>query len=76
MENLVIKIAEQVPNLGILGFIVYLFLSHLAKRDETIKELHREHVDERQKTRDVVQENTDSNKELIRVIGEYTRKNK
>jgi hypothetical protein len=68
MENLVVKIAEQVPNLGILGLIVYFFLSHLARRDEVLRDLHKEHIDERQKTRDVVKENTDSNKELIRVI--------
>ncbi len=68
MENLIVKIAEQVPNLGILGLIVYFFLSHLAKRDEVLRDFHREHIDERQKTREVVKENTDSNKELIRVI--------
>lgn len=73
MENLIVKIAEQVPNLGILGVIVYLFLVHITRRDEVIRDLHKEHIDERQKTRDVVQENTDSNRELIRVISEINK---
>lgn len=73
MENLIVKIAEQVPNLGILGVIVYLFLVHITRRDDVIRDLHKEHIDERQKTRDVVQENTDSNRELIRVISEINK---
>ena len=75
MENLFAKIAEQVPNLGILGVIVYLFLVHISRRDDVIRDLHKEHIDERQKTRDVVQENTDSNRELIKAITEI-HKNK
>lgn len=75
MENFVAKIAEQVPNLGILGVIVYLFLVHISRRDDVIRDLHKEHIDERQKTRDVVQENTDSNRELIKAITEI-HKNK
>lgn len=73
MENLFAKIAEQVPNLGILGVIVYLFLVHISRRDEVIRDLHKEHIDERQKTRDVVQENTDSNRELIKAITQINK---
>lgn len=68
MDNIIIEVAKQVPNLGALVILVWFFLSHTAKRDEVLRDLHKEHLDERYQSRLVIKENTDSNKELIRVI--------
>ena len=51
MEQLITELAKQVPNLGMLGVIVWVFLRHLEARDkenrELLRDLHEEHIEER-----------------------------
>lgn len=58
METLVSEVIKQVPSLGVLCFIVYVFLRHMEKRDAVIKEIHEEHLNERRETRTSVDNNT------------------
>lgn len=74
MEQLIIKSLEQAPVLTVLAIIVWLFLKVgqriLVQHAEDMRGLHQEHIDERTQMRLVIKENTDSNRELIRVIHE------
>lgn len=67
MENLIIELAKQVPNLGILGVIVWVFLRHLETRDkayrDVMQELHEEHIEERILSRQ-------SREEMTKVLSE------
>lgn len=58
MENMITEIAKQVPSLGVLAFIVIVFLRHMERRDAVIKEIHAEHMLERKETRAAVDANT------------------
>ena len=39
MDEFLIEVGKQVPNLGALIFLVRWFLSHLANRDATLREI-------------------------------------
>lgn len=77
MENLITELAKQVPNLGILGVIVWVFLKHLETRDkenrDMNKELHKEHIEERVLSRRSREEMTQVLSELKDTIRETIR---
>jgi len=56
-----VQIAKQVPSLGVLVFIVWVFLKHNEKRDDAIKEMHKEHMEARNETRQCIRENSACN---------------
>ena len=76
MEAILIETAKQVPNLAILGFIVWIFLSHLAKRDkdfnDNVKFIHDEHIANRNAAQVIIKENTDSNRAVVKAMAEFT----
>ena len=76
MEKLLEKIAEQVPNLAMLGFIVYMFLKHLAIRDNdfnsAMKALHEDHIASGAISQQIIKENTDSNRAVVKAVAELT----
>jgi len=45
IEELVIGIAKQTPALAVLGYIVWIFLRHMASRDETQRDVQREGIE-------------------------------
>lgn len=51
MEQLLTKAAEQVPNLAVLSFIVWMFLKHL-------KAVNSDSVEAAKHSRQVIEENT------------------
>jgi hypothetical protein len=78
METILTETAKQVPNLAILGFIVWIFLSHLAKRDkdfnDNVKFIHDEHIANRNAAQVIIKENTDSNRAVIKAVSELSNK--
>ena len=55
---MLVEIIKQVPSLGVLCFIVVVFLRYLERRDAIIREIHAEHLNERKETRLAVDGNT------------------
>jgi hypothetical protein len=70
MENFLTEVAKQVPSLGVLCFIVWIFIKHLDKRAETLTEMHKEHLYAREQSREAVQDNTRAMQENSEVISE------
>jgi len=58
METFLTEVAKQVPSLGVLCFIVWIFIKHLSARDETLKEMHQEHLYAREQNRVAIKDNT------------------
>ena len=80
MDNIAVEIAKQVPSLGVLCFIVVVFLKYLERRDAIIREIHAEHLLERQHTRSAIDTNTSAmNKntmaalELVQAVKQQTK---
>ena len=68
MDDTITQIAKQVPSLGVLVFIVWVFLKHNEKRDDAIKSMHIEHMEARVETRTCIRENSKSNEEQRAVM--------
>ncbi len=51
MDTILTKAAEQVPNLAVLSFIVWMFLKHLKTQSDSLAEAARH-------SRSVIEENT------------------
>jgi len=73
MESLAVEVIKQVPSLGVLCFIVYVFLRHMEKRDAVIKEIHEDHLLERRETRAAVDANTKATQGCTTAIGELSK---
>lgn len=56
MNEIVSKIAFQIPDLVALCLIVMIFVRHLDKRDDLLRDLHREHLDARSQSREMIRE--------------------
>ena len=59
MEELIAKLAAQVPSLGVLVFIVWFFLKHMTSRDEMIRDLNRDNLAARSESRQAIRDNTE-----------------
>lgn len=66
MGDWFLKLLETAPPLAVLVILAYLFIRHLERRDDMLKQFNREHLDERVMTREALRENTSSNKEAAR----------
>lgn len=60
MESIFIEMAKQVPSLGVLCFIVWIFIRYQEIRDKTIRQMHEEHLDARAESRRALQSNTEA----------------
>lgn len=70
MDAFLTEVAKQVPSLGVLCFIVWVFINHLDKRDKTLKEMHQEHIDERAISRETIRDNTLAMRQNTNAISE------
>jgi len=55
-------VIKQVPALGVMAFIVWVFLRHMETRDKSIRDIHNEHIIARSETRIVLRENSEAMK--------------
>ena len=62
MDQFLIEIATQVPNLGALIFLVRWFLAHLANRDATLREIQ-------ENCHSVQRESVEAMKDTARTLG-------
>jgi len=70
MEAFLTEVAKQVPSLGVLCFIVWIFIKHLDKRSETMNEMHREHLYAREQSKTAIQDNTQAMRQNSEAVGE------
>ena len=72
LKTVLTKALTQVPDLVVLSAVVVMGLRHLSKRDaqfETfLREVHEQHLDARQQSKEAIQDNTAVTKELSRTI--------
>lgn len=60
MEKVLESAVVQVPNLVVLGVIVIMFLKQIGKRDEMMKDINRENIEARERSRLVIEKNTEA----------------
>ncbi len=60
MSDVWIKIIENAPDLGVLTFIVWMFLKHLKGFSLLIRDLNRENTEARSHSREVIEKNTEA----------------
>lgn len=76
MEELLKETAKQIPALtlfsAVLCYLVRMFLNTMRERDETIIELHKEHMDARAHTRDALKENSQRLQENTVAIARFS----
>ena len=73
MDTMAIEIIKQVPSLGVLCFIVVVFVRYMERRDTVIREIHAEHISERKETRVAVDANTSAMNKNTVAIAELAR---
>lgn len=68
MEKLLEAAVVQVPALGVLCFLVLSYMKRDEKRDMFIQALHNEHLLARKEIKDIIVENTISNREVVKAV--------
>ncbi len=72
MEELLKESAKQVPNLAVLGFIVWIFVKHLDKRgqlfSDTTREMHGDHMAAREEMSKALSDNADALRQMASAI--------
>lgn len=72
MEELLKESAKQVPNLAVLGFIVWIFVKHLDRRgqlfSESQAEMHKDHMASREEMIKVIAENAEATREMAKAV--------
>ncbi len=63
MEAIAIELVKQVPSLGVLCFIVWVFIKHLGIKDAEFRVIHRENLEAREVSRLTIKENSDALRE-------------
>jgi hypothetical protein len=63
MEAIGIELVKQVPSLGVLCFIVWVFIKHLGMKDDAFRVIHRESMEARELERQTIKENATALKE-------------
>lgn len=63
MEAIGIELVKQVPSLGVLCFIVWVFIKHLGMKDDEVRIIHRENLEAREISRLTIKENSIALKE-------------
>lgn len=62
MEQILLKTAEQVPNLAVLTLIVWIFLRHIKEQSGSfhsiMTEIHDQAMTARERSREVIEKNT------------------
>lgn len=81
MDTFALEIIKQIPSLGVLCFIVVVFVRYMEKRDIVIREIHADHLTERQAMRLTIEtntkamaDNTHALKDVARVVNEGNNK--
>ena len=64
--------AKQVPQLAVLCFVVWMFLQRLTGLAEVIRDLHKEHLDAREQSREAIRDNTRASEHAARAAEENT----
>lgn len=68
MDDLLKTAVTQAPGLAVLCYLVVTFLKRDRDRDQFIRELHNEHLAARGESRDAINENTQSNREVTAAV--------
>lgn len=73
MDQLLTKLAVEVPALMVMVIIVFLFLKHLRGQNEFIQTLHRESMEARVRTCAVIERNSEVSGENTVALAEVAR---
>lgn len=68
MDELIKKLVGEVPQIGALIVLVWMFLKNIEKRDVFIRQLHDEHMEARRSSQLSITENTRAMETLTEVI--------
>lgn len=71
--DLISKAVEQVPGLTVLAFIVWMFLKHLKGYSTMIRDMHRENISDRERSREIIEQNTIAVSHNTRLIDEMRK---
>lgn len=66
--SVLLESAKQVPALAVLCFVVWMFLGKLSMFVEAFRELHKEHIDAREQSREAIRDNTKAMHENTNVV--------
>lgn len=76
MDDLLKEAAKQAPALALMVVVVWMFIKHLASRDASMRDgyktMFNEHLDARNESREVIQENTKALRENAETRGQVT----
>lgn len=70
--DIIIEIGKQVPALALMVFVIWIFMKYLGTRDNMMRSLFEEHVDERHESRKVIEDNTKALRENAETRGSVT----